>query len=111
MRLDYSMLDAHKECVPGYEDSSGGHITFPSGAMKLRTSGPSSSTFDSPDYDQEKTVDFFVDKLWEEFEHHGKAYLRAFLTRHCIEAKAHCDDHHGRKEGDDRANCTASVVQ
>jgi len=89
------MLDGRKECVPGYEDSSGGCVSF-STTMRLKTSGPGSSTFDSLDcpYDKDNWVKYTVEELEKEFEICGKQMLTSTIEQLFDKAKLHCDEHH-----------------
>lgn len=97
--LDYAMLDGEKACVPGYEDSSGGHIIFNSGKVSLRTIGPASSAFDELEqpYDHEKMITHVVEKIKEEIalgHQNGDSMLRSLIGNVLTQAKQHCDEHH-----------------
>src|SRR5579871_2740281 len=59
--VEFHMLDARKECVPGFEDWSSGHIPFKTRA-KMRVYGPSSFAVD----DQYGALPFDKDK-WAEY--------------------------------------------
>jgi len=101
--LEFAMLDGRKKCVPGFEDSTGGHIIFKSGACKMKLVGPGSNVFDGiswdesgnvvdQPYDREEWVNYMVEKFREEVNRDG--VLRYLFGSVFDQAKAHCDEHH-----------------
>lgn len=96
--LQLAMLDGRKECVPGFEDSSGGYILF-SSSCKTKCNGPSSWTFDELDvpYNKEDWVTSIVDLIKRELiidAGMGDRMLRALVGSLLDQSKAHCDEHH-----------------
>lgn len=107
LSIEYAMLDGRKECVPGFEDSSGGHIMFKSIPCRLKLVGPGSSTFDgiswdadgnpiSLPYDREEWVNYMVEKFKEEAirDAHFGGLLKLLFGNVFDQAKAHCDANH-----------------
>lgn len=105
MSLDWHMLENRKACVPGYEDSSGGHLTFKSGACSLRVCGPESGHIDggytdhddkqAPPFDMEKWVDFLAESIVKDLISNNMHTLKCMVRSCLTQAKEHCDEHHG----------------
>lgn len=97
LKLDYHMLEGRKECVPGYEDSTGGHLKFSSGAVKLRVHPHGSGMFDElfEPYDRDAAVATVVREIMEDLSHNGEYYFTALIGRLYDQAKEHCDAVHG----------------
>jgi len=102
--LDWHMLENRKACVPGYEDSSGGHLQFKVGPCKLRVHGPESGHIDgawtdhddkpAPPFDMEKWVDYLADDIIEDLMAGDKRLLKYMVRNVLTQAKEHCDACH-----------------
>lgn len=94
--LEYAMLDGRKTCVPGFEDSSGGHIIFKTGPYRLKLVGPGSWHFEDKAFDREMCIDHMVEQLKEEIinDAHFSRVLRVIFSDLFDQAKAHCDEYH-----------------
>jgi hypothetical protein len=91
MTLEFAMLDENDLCIPGFEDTSGGHTTFKHGPFKLRLVGPSSNAFDEIQQPFER--DKWVAHMVEQFKRDDHT-LRCVFEQLFDMAKAHCDEHH-----------------
>lgn len=99
------MLENRKACVPGYEDSSGGHLHFKTGPCSLRVYGPESGHIDgawtdhddkpAPPFDMEKWVDHLARRIIEDLQAQDMRLLKYMIRDVLTQAKAHCDEHHG----------------
>ncbi len=99
MSIEFAMLDGRKECVPGFEDSSGGHITFKSWPCKIKLVGPGSHVFDGfngEPFDREAWVSHMIEKFKEEMtlDAHFGGVLKSLFGNVFDQAKTHCDEHH-----------------
>ncbi len=102
--LDFHMLEGRKACVPGFEDSSGGHTRFTT-KIKLRSGGPASNVFDGitwglhgeelpQEYDEEAWVELYAKRLAEELTFDDNRTLKQLMRNLFKQAKQHCDEHH-----------------
>ena len=100
INLRYAMLDGNNPCVPGFEDSSGGHTSFTTGWCKMKVWPHSSSTFDEihcDPYDRDACVKVVVAKIKEQIaaeEKYGDPFLTYLVGNLFDQAKAHCDEAH-----------------
>lgn len=104
LNVTFNMLENRKACVPGYEDSSGGHLHFKSGTFKTRVVGPESGHFDGaytyhdskrqPEFDMESWVDHLAKKMIEDLQSNDMHLLKHVLRNVLTQAKQHCDEHH-----------------
>jgi hypothetical protein len=96
--LDFHMLDARKACVPGYEDSTGGHVAFNSGKCKLRVRGPGSWALDdmygAQPFDKEQWVEAISAEILRELSRDDNTVLKSLIRRTLDQARAHCDENH-----------------
>lgn len=98
--LTFSMLEGRKACVPGFEDSSGGHTVFKT-TMKTRTVGPGSGVFDEVDepYDEEKWVAHIAQELATDLTYDDNRFLKSLVRNVFAQAAEHCDElHQDQKE-------------
>lgn len=104
LRLDWSMLENRKACVPGFEDSSGGHLQFKTGPYSLRTRGPESGHIDGtytyhstdrhPPFDMEVWVAHLAKEIAEELAFDDCRLLKVAVRDVLTQAKQHCDECH-----------------
>lgn len=94
MKLDFDMLDGRWQCRPEMRDSTGGHMHFSTGTLRLRTGGPASWHFDELDepYDRERWIADTKARLLEEFTLSNT--LDHLLGRLFDMAREHCKEHH-----------------
>jgi len=105
IRLDWHMLENRKACVPGFEDSSGGHLTFKTGPYSLRVNGPESGHIDgaytyhddkqAPPFDMEAWVDRLAARIVEDLQANDMHLLKVAVRDVLTQAKQHCDECHG----------------
>ena len=99
------MLDGRKACVPGFEDSSGGHIHFKAGPYSLRVCGPGSNHFDeantdressnTPSFDLEAWVDQLAKEIIFDLTTGDRTVLKAAIRNLLLQAQQHCESEHG----------------
>jgi len=104
IRLDWSMLENRKACVPGFEDSSGGHLTFKTGPCSLRVNGPESGHIDgaytyhddkpAPPFDMEQWIDHLAKRIIEDLSAGEMRVLKYMIRDVLTQAKTHCDECH-----------------
>ncbi len=100
--LQFHMLDGRKECVPGFEDSSGGHLMFTSGQAKLRSrQANNSSNIESPEFDIEAASRAVVEDIKQELDYdreRGDAKLMSLVRLCLVKAKQHCCEVHVKND-------------
>jgi hypothetical protein len=104
LRLDWHMLENRKACVPGFEDSSGGHLQFKTGPYTLRVNGPESGHIDgtytyhsadrAPPFDIEAWVDHIAKQIVEDLSSCDMRLLKVAVRDVLTQAKQHCDECH-----------------
>jgi len=114
--VTFNMLENRKACVPGYEDSSGGHLHFRSGTFKSRVTGPESGHIDgaytyhddkqAPPFDMEFWVDKLASEIIQDLQSNDMHTLKRVLRNVLTQAKEHCDECHGDiREGLKKDEC------
>lgn len=100
--LQFHMLDGRKECVPGFENSSAGHLMFTSGQAKLRSRQANNSwNIESPDFDIEAQTRAVVDDIKRELDYdreRGDAKLMTLVRLCLVKAKQHCSEVHVKND-------------
>lgn len=105
LKLEFHMLEGRKACVPGYEDSSGGHTKTQGAWAKIR-GGPDSNVFDCitwglhdevlpGTYDEEALVDRYTKRILDDLMARDCATLKYLVRTNLQQAKQHCDECHG----------------
>lgn len=97
MGVEFHMLDARKECVPGFEDWSSGHITFKT-KFRSKAAAPGSWVIDDQygevTFNKEKWAEHCAREIIEDLTFDDNRKLRRILVALFEQARAHCDEHH-----------------
>ncbi len=97
MGIEFHMLDARKECVPGFEDWSCGHVPFKT-KFKIRGGAPSSFAIDDQygalPFDKEAWAKHCAEEIIKDLTFDDNRKLRTIIASLFDQARAHCDEHH-----------------